>query len=113
MKPALKRPPRHGLAAASAIAAACSTSGVKPTPPGTPAASRPNILFVLADDLGWGDVGFHGSRASTPTLDQLARTGIELTNHYVTPQCSPTRAALMTGRYPSWPRASPRTRATP
>lgn len=62
---------------------------------------RPNILFILADDLGWGDVGYHGGRARTPTLDRLAREGVELDQHYVTPQCSPTRTALLTGRYPS------------
>jgi arylsulfatase A-like enzyme len=61
---------------------------------------RPNILFVLADDLGWGDVGFHGSQIATPTLDALAETGVELTQHYVCPMCTPTRASLLTGRYP-------------
>jgi arylsulfatase B len=43
------------------------------------AASRPNIVFILADDLGWGDVGFHGAKIRTPVLDQLAREGVELT----------------------------------
>ena len=64
-------------------------------------ASPPNVLFILADDLGWGDVGYHGSRALTPTIDRLAAEGLELRQHYVTPQCTPTRTALMTGRYPS------------
>ncbi|MCG6924645.1 MAG: arylsulfatase [Acidobacteria bacterium] len=64
-------------------------------------APRPNVLFILADDLGWGDVGYHGSRALTPTIDRLASEGLELRQHYVTPQCTPTRVALMTGRYPS------------
>jgi arylsulfatase A-like enzyme len=62
---------------------------------------RPNVLFILADDLGWGDVGYHGGRALTPTIDRLAAEGVELRQHYVTPQCTPTRVALMTGRYPS------------
>ena len=61
---------------------------------------RPNILFMLADDLGWGDVGFHGSQARTPTLDRLAATGIELDAHYVCPVCTPTRVSLLTGRHP-------------
>jgi arylsulfatase I/J len=61
---------------------------------------KPNIVYILADDLGWKDVGFHGSDIRTPSLDQLARTGAELTQFYVQPMCTPTRAALMTGRYP-------------
>jgi len=61
-------------------------------------ARRPNIVFGIADDLGWGDVAFHGGSAPTPQLDRLAREGLELSQHYVAPVCSPTRAALMTGR---------------
>lgn len=60
--------------------------------------SRPNIVFIMADDLGWGDVGFHGGNAPTPNLDRLAREGLELAAHYVAPVCSPTRTGLMTGR---------------
>ena len=63
------------------------------------AAPRPNIVFILADDLGWADVGFHGGRAPTPHLDRLAREGLELSRHYVAPVCTPTRAGLLTGRY--------------
>lgn len=63
-------------------------------------APKPNIVYILADDLGWGDVGFHGSDIKTPTLDQLAQTGAQLEQFYVQPMCTPTRAALMTGRYP-------------
>jgi len=63
-------------------------------------APRPNIVFLLADDLGWADVGFHGGEISTPQLDKLARAGARLEQFYVQPVCSPTRAALMTGRYP-------------
>ncbi|QDT60012.1 Arylsulfatase precursor [Stieleria bergensis] len=59
----------------------------------------PNIVFILADDIGWGDVGFHGGTAPTPNLDQLADDGLELTQHFVAPVCSPTRAGLLTGRY--------------
>jgi len=65
-------------------------------------APQPNIVFIMADDLGWGDVGFHGGTAPTPNLDRLAAEGLELKRHYVAPVCSPTRSALMTGR--SWSR---------
>jgi arylsulfatase A-like enzyme len=61
--------------------------------------SKPNIVFIIADDLGWADVAFHGGHAPTPNLDRLARTGLELTQHYSAATCSPTRAALMSGRY--------------
>lgn len=62
------------------------------------AAAKPNIVFIMADDLGWADVGFHGGNAPTPHLDNLAATSLELTQHYVAPVCSPTRTGLLTGR---------------
>jgi arylsulfatase A-like enzyme len=68
--------------------------------PGLVAAERPNIVFFLIDDLGWSDVGFHGSQIKTPNIDKLAAAGARLEAFYVQPVCSPTRAALMTGRYP-------------
>ena len=61
--------------------------------------SKPNIVFVLADDYGWNDVGYHGSEIKTPTLDRLASDGVKLDNYYVQPICSPTRSQLMSGRY--------------
>jgi len=61
---------------------------------------KPNILFILADDLGWGDVSYHNSEIRTPNIDRLVQSGIELDQHYVCPMCTPTRAALMTGRHP-------------
>jgi arylsulfatase A-like enzyme len=65
------------------------------------AADKPNILFIVGDDMGYADVGFHGCKdIPTPHLDSLARSGVRFTNGYVTgPYCSPTRAGLMTGRY--------------
>lgn len=63
-------------------------------------APRPNIVVILADDMGWGDVGWHGSEIKTPNLDGLAASGAKLEQFYVQPLCSPTRAAFVTGRYP-------------
>ena len=60
----------------------------------------PHILLIVADDLGWRDVGFHGSLINTPNLDQLSGDGLTLDNYYVQPICTPTRSALMTGKYP-------------
>ena len=62
---------------------------------------RPNILIIVADDLGWADVGYHKAPFPTPTIDGLCQAGVELDQHYVSPQCTPTRVALLTGRYPS------------
>jgi len=72
---------------------ACAASAAQP--------QKPNILFIVADDLGYADVGFHGCKdIPTPHLDALARSGVRFTNGYVSgPYCSPTRAGLMTGRY--------------
>ena len=61
---------------------------------------RPNIVYIVADDLGWKDVGFQGSDIKTPNLDALAAAGARLEHFYAQPMCTPTRAALMTGRYP-------------
>ncbi len=70
--------------------------------PAWAAASKrpPNIVYFLADDLGWADVGYHGSDIKTPSIDKLASSGAKLESFYAQPVCSPTRAALMTGRYP-------------
>lgn len=62
--------------------------------------SRPNVIILLADDLGYGDVGFHGSDIQTPNIDRLASEGSQLEAFYSCPMCTPTRAGLMTGRYP-------------
>jgi arylsulfatase A-like enzyme len=61
----------------------------------------PNIVVIIADDLGWKDVGYHESEIHTPHLDKLAMAGVRLERHYVYPTCSPTRAGLLTGRNPS------------
>ncbi len=61
---------------------------------------KPNILFIVMDDLGSNDLGLHGSGIKTPISDSLAREGLYLNNYYVLPTCTMTRIALMTGRYP-------------
>ncbi len=98
--------PHRALAAcAAALLAGCA--GPRPaddpaggTPAGPPA-SRPNIVLILVDDLGYADLGVQGSgELRTPNLDALARAGLQCTDAYVAaPQCFPSRAALMTGRY--------------
>jgi arylsulfatase A-like enzyme len=62
------------------------------------AADRPNVLLIVADDLGWNDVSYHGSEIKTPVLDRLAKEGVQLDRFYVYPTCSPTRACLLSGR---------------
>lgn len=66
--------------------------------PPASSSAPPNVVFIIADDLGWADVAFHGGNAPTPNLDKLAKEGLELTQHYVAPVCSPTRTGLLTGR---------------
>ena len=63
-------------------------------------APQPHMLVVIVDDMGWPDVGFHGGEIATPTLDKLAKEGVDLAGFYSQPVCSQTRAALLTGRYP-------------
>src|SRR5215216_1014360 len=78
--------------------ALCAVFAVSPF---AAAADKPNIVVIVADDLGYGDIGVHGcTDIPTPHLDSLARDGVRCTQGYVSaPQCSPTRAGLMTGRY--------------
>ena len=58
---------------------------------------RPNILLIVADDLGYSDIGAFGGEIATPTLDTLAGQGLRLTNFHVLPSCSPTRSVLFSG----------------
>jgi hypothetical protein len=71
-----------------------------PSPPPPAGAARPNILFILSDDLGFNDVSLHGSpQIPTPHIDGLARAGLTLLNYHANPSCSPTRASILTGRH--------------
>jgi len=60
---------------------------------------RPNILLLVADDLGYSDLGSFGGEINTPNIDQLANSGAKLTNFVAAPTCSPTRAMIMSGTY--------------
>ena len=61
---------------------------------------KPNVVIIIADDLGWNTVGYHGGFVKTPNIDRIAKAGVELDRFYVSPMCSPTRAGLLTGKYP-------------
>lgn len=81
--------------------AACSQQSAVQTQGSAPVSARPtNVVIILADDMGWNDVGYHGSEIRTPNIDRLAREGITLDRFYAQPICTPTRAALMTGKSP-------------
>lgn len=85
------------------IALAAQLAAVEPDPAPLRAQAAPNVVFVLADDLGWGDLGVQGARGfQTPNLDRLAREGVRLTDFYAAqPVCSASRAAFLTGCYPN------------
>ncbi len=82
-----------GLPLGGSRRARASTGGGSP--------NAPNIVIFVGDDVGWNDVGYHGSEIQTPNIDRIAREGVELDQFYAWPTCSPTRASLLTGRPPS------------
>ncbi len=86
--------------AGAACLPACAWSGQR-VASNSKQTKRPNIVFIIADDLGWADVGYNGSEIQTPNIDALARQSVRFEQHYVMPTCTPTRVGLMTGRYPS------------
>eukprot|EP00058_Branchiostoma_floridae_P001619 XP_002587107.1 hypothetical protein BRAFLDRAFT_102624 [Branchiostoma floridae] len=75
-----------------------TTSGLHQ--PGGNDATKPHIVFIVADDLGWNDVGWHNPDVKTPVLDQLAHEGVILNQSYVNYVCTPSRTAFMTGYFP-------------
>jgi arylsulfatase A-like enzyme len=75
-------------------------SQVAPTTKPLPKPTKPNIVVILADDLGFSDLGCYGSQIETPNLDTLANNGLRYAQFYNTARCWPTRAALLTGYYP-------------
>ena len=85
------------------VLASVAAVTVAGTPAGAQQTQKPNVVFILADNVGYGDLGAYGGGelrgAPTPSIDELAREGLRLTQFLVEPACTPSRAALMTGRY--------------
>ncbi|MEM8970418.1 MAG: sulfatase-like hydrolase/transferase, partial [Bacteroidota bacterium] len=79
---------------------ACSSTQSSEETGASPHDSRPNILLIMADDMGYSDIGCYGGEVRTPTLDRLATNGLRFSQFYNTARCCPTRASLMTGLYP-------------
>jgi arylsulfatase A-like enzyme len=86
------------LVTAAALSAIAQRSVVR-TVSAAQSDSRPNVIVILVDDMGWSDTGPYGSEIPTPNLDALASGGVRFTQFYSTPRCSPSRAALLTGLY--------------
>jgi arylsulfatase A-like enzyme len=98
VRPKHRKNRRVSLPAALTLALLMIAGAVR----GVEQARKPNIVYIVADDLGWKDVGFNGcTDIKTPNLDKLAENGVRLQQFYAQPMCTPTRAALLTGRYPN------------
>lgn len=82
------------------VSLACSLVGFLLLSPNASAETPPNILLIVADDLGFSDLGCYGSEIETPNLDRLAANGVRLTQFYTTGRCCPSRASLLSGYYP-------------
>src|SRR5258705_13924362 len=91
--------PRHSsILFVTVVLAGLAISVTGHSQPATP--QRPNVVLIITDDVGYGDIGSYGAPdIRTPNIDRLAKEGVRLTDFYAAPQCTPTRAALMTGRY--------------
>lgn len=101
------RPPSLALALILALLGPFPGAGPIAAVRAAQAPSRPNVLFILADDMGFADAGCYGGEISTPNLDRLAANGVRFTQFYNTARCWPTRAALLTGYYPQQIRMDP------
>src|SRR5271154_1715506 len=88
------------MSTACAVIAAVAASFAGSVPPAGDKPPRPNILIILADDLGFSDLGCYGGEIQTPNLDALAADGLRFTQFYNCARCCPSRAALLTGLYP-------------
>ena len=88
---------RYGIAPLLVLAAAGCEQVRETTPASQQVAKRPNVLLIVADDLGYSDIGAFGGEIVTPTLDTLAEEGLRLSNFHVLPTCSPTRSVLFSG----------------
>src|SRR5262245_52215574 len=85
---------RRGFLQAGAAAGVATVCG-----PRAIAAERPNIIVIMADDMGFSDIGCYGSEIATPNLDRLSRRGVRFTQFYNSARCCPSRSALLTGLY--------------
>ncbi len=86
-------------ASAGLLVSAAGRANAQGASAGRYAGSRPNIVFILADDMGFSDIGCYGSEIDTPNLDSLAKGGLQFTDFHNSPRCCPSRAALLTGLY--------------
>lgn len=93
--------PWLALALAAAWPAMASARCQTQAPPEARRDTPPNIVVIVTDDQGYGDIGYHNDRVYSPNLDALAAAGTKFSQHYVMPQCTPSRVAVLTGRYPS------------
>ena len=93
--------PAHGFLAAAILLLLSGRAVPQPAPAGgADLRSKPNIILILADDLGFSDLGCYGSNINTPNVDKLANDGLRFTQFYNAARCCPSRAALLTGLYP-------------
>lgn len=92
-------PTRRALLASALVGSAAAALPRRPRRP-RPRRERPNIVIILADDMGWSDIGCYGGEIQTPNLDRLAAGGLRFTQFYNSARCCPTRAALLTGLHP-------------
>jgi arylsulfatase A-like enzyme len=91
---------RETFMPATLIAVLAAITLLGPVAPAQAASEKPNIVFILVDNVGWGNFGVYGGTIPTPRIDRLANEGVRFNNYNVEVQCTPTRSAIHTGRYP-------------